>query len=142
MSEYYFYVSGGDLQSVSMDMFAPTKVIISLSNINSSSFIVNVFEMYDLNGNLAENIFYQFDCNFNIEINEINTKPILYPNPSNGLFNLTLQEDLNNIKVYNLQGKLILSELLTKGENKINLTKSGFYFLGINDLNFIPLIIK
>ena len=142
VSEYYFYVSGGDVQSVSMDTFDPTKVIISLSNVTSSSFIVNVFEMYDLNGNLAENIFYQFDCNFNINIDESDAQHILFPNPSNGLINLNLKQDYNNIKIYDIQGKLVLSKELLKGENKININKAGFYYLEINDLNFIPLIIK
>ena len=142
VSEYYFYVSGGDIQSVSMDMFDPTKVIISLSNINSSSFIVNVFEMYDLNGNLAENIFYQFNCNFNINIDEDYSEYILFSNPSNGLLNLNLQDNLNNINIYDIQGRLVFSKVFPKGKNQINIKNPGFYYLQINDLNFVPIIIK
>ena len=65
-----FAVIGGEIQSISMDTFDPTKVIISLENVSSNSFIVNVFEMADLIGNSAENIFYQLNCNFNLNIKE------------------------------------------------------------------------
>lgn len=142
VSEYYFYVSGGDILNITMDTFDPTKVIISLSDVNSSNFIVNVFEMYDLNGNLAENIFYQFDCNFSINIDEIETQYSLYPNPSNGLINLNLKQDSNNINIYDIQGKLVFSKVLLKGENEININKAGFYYLEINGLDYTPLIIK
>ena len=48
-----FAVIGGEIQSISMDTFDPTKVIIiSLENV-FNSFIVNVFEMVDLIGNSA-----------------------------------------------------------------------------------------
>ena len=142
VSDFYFYVSGGDIQSVSMDMFDPTKVIVALSNVNSTSFIVNVFEMFDLNGNQAQNIFYQFDCNFNIEIDENNDNSLLFPNPANRLFNLNLKEDLNTIKIYNLQGKLITDKILEKGLNQLEINEKGFYFLEINQSNYIPLIIN
>lgn len=142
VSDYYFYVSGGDIQSVSMDTFDPTKVIIALNNVTSSAFIVNVFEMWDLNGNYAENIFYQFDCDFNINIIEISNSYNIFPNPTNGLFNINLLEDVNSICIYNIQGKLMFSDKLPKGKNLINLNKSGFYYLEINNENFIPLIIK
>ena len=142
VSDFYFYVSGGDIQSVSMDMFDPTKVIVALSNVNSTSFIVNVFEMYDLNGNQAQNIFYQFDCNFNIEIDEINDNSLLFPNPAKGLFNLNLKEDLNTIKIYNLQGKLITDKILEKGFNQLEINEKGFFFIEINQSNYIPLIIN
>ena len=134
-------MGGGDIQSVSMDIFDPTKIIISLTNLSSSNFIINVFEMADLNGNIGENIFYQFDCNFNISIDESNSNNILYPNPGNGLLNLNLKENLNNIKIYNLQGKL-LNEILPKGKNKLKINDVGFYFMEINDASYIPLIVK
>ena len=142
VSDFYFYVSGGDIQSVSMDMFDPTKVIVALSNVNSTSFIVNVFEMYDLNGNQAQNIFYQFDCNFNIGIDDINDNSLLFPNPAKGLFNLNLKEDLNTIKIYNLQGKLITDKILEKGFNQLEINEKGFFFIEINQSNYIPLIIN
>ena len=142
VSDFYFYVSGGDIQSVSMDMFDPTKVIVALSNVNSTSFIVNVFEMYDLNGNQAQNIFYQFDCNFDIELDEVNDNTLLFPNPAKGSFNLNLKEDLNTIKIYNLQGKLITEKVLEKGLNQLKINEQGFYFLEINNSNYIPLIIN
>jgi len=137
-----FYVGGGNIESVSMDIFDPTKIIISLTNLSSSNFIINVFEMADLNGNIGQNIFYQLDCNFNISIDESTSNNILYPNPGNGSFNLNLKEDLNNIKIYNLQGKLILNDILPKGKNQLKINDVGFYFMEINNTNYIPLIVK
>ena len=142
VNEYYFYVSGGEIQSVNMDTFDPTKVIISLNNVTSSSFIVNVFEMWDLNGNYAENIFYQFDCDFDINIIEFDNSYNIFPNPTNGLFYINLYENVNYVCIYDIQGKLIFSEKFSKGHSLINLNKSGFYYVEINKQDFIPLIIK
>jgi hemin uptake protein HemP len=66
----------------------------------------------------------------------------LFPNPSNGLINLNLEKDSNNINIYDIQGRLVWSEELLRGKNQINIKKAGFYYLEINELNFIPIIIK
>ncbi len=142
VNDYYFYVSGGDIQNISMDTFDPTKVIISLNNVTSTSFIVNVFEMWDLNGNYAENILYQFNCDFNINILELHNSNNIFPNPTNGLFNINLYEKTNSVCIYDLQGKLIFSKQLPKGKNSITVNKPGFYYLDVNNENFTPLIIK
>ena len=124
-----------------MDTFDPTKVIISLENVTSNSFIVNVFEMSDLIGNSAENIFYQLNCDFNLDIEEDNKDYKIFPNPNEGTFMIELYEQENQISIYNIQGKIILNTQLAAGLNKINLEKSGFYYIQIND-NFNTLIIK
>ena len=136
-----FAVIGGDIQSINIDTFDPTKVIISLENVTSNSFIVNVFEMSDLIGNSAENIFYQLNCDFNLDIEEDNKDYKIFPNPNEGTFMIELYEQENQISIYNVQGKIILNTQLPAGLNKINLEKSGFYYIQIND-NFNTLIIK
>ena len=58
----------------------------------------------------------------------------LYPNPSNGIFNFQLANDLQ-IEVYNSLGQLLSSEKMTSGNNTINITNqaAGIYFLKAND---------
>ena len=136
-----FAVIGGEIQSISMDTFDPTKVIISLENVSSNSFIVNVFEMADLMGNSAENIFYQLNCDFNLDIEENKNIYKIFPNPNQGTFTIELYELENQISIYSIQGKLILDKTVPAGLTKINLENSGFYFIKIND-SFNSIIIK
>ncbi len=60
----------------------------------------------------------------------------LYPNPSNGIFNFQLVNDLQ-IEVYNNLGQLLQSEKMFSGNNTINITDkaAGIYFLKANDGN-------
>ena len=136
-----FAVIGGEIQSISMDTFDPTKVIISLENVSSNSFIVNVFEMADLIGNSAENIFYQLNCNFNLNIEEEKNIYKIFPNPNQGTFTVELFELENQISIYSIQGKLILDKTVPAGLTKINLENSGFYFIKIND-RYNSIIVK
>ena len=136
-----FAVIGGEIQSISMDTFDPTKVIISLENVSSNSFIVNVFEMADLIGNSAENIFYQLNCNFNLNIEEEKNSYKIFPNPNQGTFTVELFELENQISIYSIQGKLIVDKTVPAGLTKINLENSGFYFIKIND-RYNSIIVK
>ena len=136
-----FAVIGGEIQSISMDTFDPTKVIISLENVSSNSFIVNVFEMADLIGNSAENIFYQLNCNFNLNIEEEKNSYKIFPNPNQGTFTVEIFELENQISIYSIQGKLIVDKTVPAGLTKINLENSGFYFIKIND-RYNSIIVK
>ena len=69
-------------------------------------------------------------------------KYIIYSNPSNGVFNLKLNADSNNIKIYDIHGKLIMFKELNKGLHEINFSDAGFYFLEINNQNYVPILIK
>ena len=136
-----FAVIGGDVQNINMDTFDPTKIIISLENVTSNSFIVNVFEMSDLLGNSVENIFYQFNCNFNINIEEADNIFKIFPNPNQGNFTIELYEAKNEISIFDVQGKIILEKIFPAGLNKITIDNSGFYYVKINN-HFYSLIIK
>jgi BspA type Leucine rich repeat region (6 copies)/Secretion system C-terminal sorting domain len=58
----------------------------------------------------------------------------LYPNPSTGVFNFQLANDLQ-IEVYNNLGQLLSSEKMFSGSNVINIDNqaAGIYFLKAND---------
>lgn len=64
----------------------------------------------------------------------------LYPNPSNGLVNLELN-NVNNenlqVEVYNVIGKLIYKAQITENVTEINLTEmsSGIYYVSVNNGN-------
>ena len=62
----------------------------------------------------------------------------VYPNPSNGIFNFELANDLQ-IEVYNNLGQLVSSEKMISGTNTINIMdkEAGIYFLKANDGNNI-----
>ncbi len=70
------------------------------------------------------------DCT---SLNETNGKPefTLYPNPSAGLFNMTLPGGINVMQVYALDGRLISSQEARSGINVVDLTQqaSGVYFI-------------
>ncbi|MBO6213784.1 T9SS type A sorting domain-containing protein [Algoriella sp.] len=64
----------------------------------------------------------------------LNKKIVIYPNPSSGIVNFTIEKDLNvkSIDVYDVSGKLVLKPHLNY--NSINLTQllNGIYFLKFN----------
>ena len=96
------------IQSISMDTFDQQKSLFLLKMYLQIHFIVNVFEMADLIGNSAENIFYQLNCNFNLNIKEEKNIYKIFPNPNQGTFTVELFELENQISIYSIQGKLIL----------------------------------
>lgn len=66
---------------------------------------------------------------FNENINKVT----VYPNPSNGIFNLKSNNELKNAKVYDLKGNLIINSKIEN--NKINLSNfsNGSYVLEIDE---------
>ena len=62
-----------------------------------------------------------------------------YPNPSNGIVNITLSEwdDIEiTLSVYDILGKNILSQKIYKNKTQLNLTSlsTGIYLLSINNI--------
>ncbi len=75
-----------------------------------------------------------------LEINEINndTQISIFPNPTNGSFNVFTSQQIKNgsIEIYNIIGELIYSQKITNQQNIIDLQNpaSGLYFVKvIND---------
>lgn len=63
--------------------------------------------------------------------NQVNNEFVLYPNPSNGLFNFKDTKNLKHVEVYNLLGEQILSQ---GNQKQINLSgfAKGIYYAKIN----------
>lgn len=70
------------------------------------------------------------DCTSLLSYNKEGTVK-LYPNPGTGLFNLELSADINFLKVYNSDGRLISSQKSQQGLNTVDLTEysNGIYFI-------------
>jgi hypothetical protein len=68
------------------------------------------------------------------EILESSNQLKIYPNPANNYINILSVEDVVDIKVYSLQGKLMLQQQITNGE-KLNVLDipDGMYILYITD---------
>jgi len=64
------------------------------------------------------------------DINDLNSNVSIYPNPTNGLFNVETTNEILKIEIYNVSGQLIYE---AKNVNIIDITNktSGLYFVNI-----------
>jgi endonuclease I len=140
-----FIITNANIESVTLDAFDPTKIIISLNNVISTAMGLIIYEMSDLIGNTTTNITHSINCEWNFSIDDFqNLNNIsIYPNPNNGQFQITLMES-SNIIVTNSIGQIIFEKFIEKGINEITISKkAGLYFIK-DDYNtqFIRLIIE
>jgi len=64
----------------------------------------------------------------------VNGKSIsVYPNPSNGIFNINVK-DTYNLEITDITGRVINSRILT-GNTSIELNTAGIYFLRFSNEN-------
>jgi M6 family metalloprotease-like protein len=93
-------------------------------------------EDLDGNGNAAAEWSMNFD--WPTGINKLNDAGIkIYPNPSNGIFNLEFKDEYSNcnIQIIDLAGRVLHEEVLNKiNQHQLNLTefKQGIYILRLN----------
>ncbi len=135
-----FLITNASITNIGTDFFDPTVIILTVDNLVANNMGLFILEMADLNGNTGANLAYSIECNFNIALEENNNFK-LFPNPNQGQFNIELTDNINTVSIYNIKGQLIVSETFTKGTHSMDLNKSGFYYLEINNSNKIPLII-
>lgn len=68
-----------------------------------------------------------------------NTKVVIYPNPTNGIFNIDFKNEINNIKVSNMLGQVVYEEKVAKsaaGTTKnLNLSRfgNGIYIIKVSN---------
>ncbi len=63
-------------------------------------------------------------------------RPIVYPNPSNGIMNINVSNDGSTVEIYNNQGKLVYRAYLNSGNSRLQLDlNSGLYLMKIIDGN-------
>jgi len=61
-------------------------------------------------------------------------KFVAYPNPSTGLIYLKNENDIQNIQIRNMEGKIVSYNLINK--HTIEIQSDGMYFMTITDKNF------
>jgi hypothetical protein len=95
----------------------------------------------DLNtGTIAGTITYcQFSCSIGIVDVKSTTNPIIYPNPNNGLFSVSINENFWNSEIifYNFLGAKIYSSLLNSENSNLDFSNqsNGIYFYQIENKN-------
>jgi hypothetical protein len=67
----------------------------------------------------------------NIDENEKDEKPLIYPNPNKGTFRIRESYDTDSVHIYNLYGKEVHSEMISKEEIFTNLPQ-GMYLVLIH----------
>lgn len=60
----------------------------------------------------------------------------LYPNPSTGILQIEGVPNNSTVKVYTIQGRLILSQLIYKNQSSITLTQPGMYLIEVSHQNY------
>ena len=70
-----------------------------------------------------------------VGIEDLTAKGIsIYPNPSNGVFNVNVKETFN-LEVIDITGKIVKTQVLDNNTNTVNITDSGFYVLKFTNKN-------
>ena len=93
-------------------------------------------------GNLVEAGIDNFRVDHVLNINPVNAELdySIYPNPSNGVFNLVFGTDVPEtliINVYDVSGKLVTSSNVKKDNAKINIEDAGIYIIIMVGENYI-----
>ncbi len=70
-----------------------------------------------------------------VDIKELSAHEInIYPNPSNGEFNINVQE-MYNLQILDLAGRVIKTQILDKNKNTVKINESGIYYLKLTNEN-------
>lgn len=70
------------------------------------------------------------------------SKISLYPNPSNGVVNISNLEDVSRVKITNIAGQIVRDVTVTRNDSRIDIQdlSKGFYFVEIEGKKTIKLI--
>lgn len=89
----------------------------------------------DLNGTIFKFQYCTSGCGTDIQDNNLDNNLTIFPNPTNGLFNLKINTFENTqIKVYNVLGECIYQNISTSSNFQIDLSSqtSGVYFIQLH----------
>ena len=89
----------------------------------------------DLDNSLATS--WQTSDNINLSSNEfnINTNISIFPNPFTSILNISAKENIQNIIIYDISGKMIKSYAIDANQIQLDLNSlsKGFYFVKITN---------
>ena len=138
-----FLISNASIESISPDIFDPTKITLTLNNVIDPTMGLIIYEMSDLNSNSGINLTYAIDCTneFFIEsLNELENTINIFPNPSAGEITISVKE-AQEIQLFDILGNNIFNKLIYAGSSKININNSGVFYLKTRQNQHIPIVI-
>jgi hypothetical protein len=111
-----------------------TVIFESFGSISFTCGLMGCMELSDNTGEYTTLEDCEADCE-TIAVDEFNTEErLFYPNPIQNGGSIIWQSEGAEVEIYNLQGQLILSELINKNQIlELPLVKKGFYLLKTND---------
>ena len=133
-----------DLNIAFTGRFAVVRTISKANTTDVSMYIGKGTELSfldkTLNGDTEEKAFLEFTLDISLSVSniEFNTEIFVYPNPTKGKLKIKVPESLIElaVNVYNIQGKLIISNIEKVNNGNINLDFSevakGVYFIKLN----------
>lgn len=127
-SEYVYY----QIEAVATSASGVSQSIKSAANNFKTSTIISS------RSNMATN---KSDVNALNQLKDLSAAMVLYPNPAANKFYITLNAPIEqnvNIKIYDITGALVLSDLMHSNKQMIDLSEqaSGLYFVSIESDNF------
>lgn len=99
--------------------------MFNFSGLTDGTYTASVESVYSTGVSPKSSINFEIGA---IKVQNIDTENVnIYPNPSQGVFNIDLSQEFN-VQVIDITGKVIKSELLS-GNNTISIENSGVYFI-------------
>ena len=67
-------------------------------------------------------------------INELDNKLSIFPNPSNGVFNIKASQNISSVNIYNMIGNLVMVKNIANNQSVLNIESltNGVYFIELN----------
>ena len=126
VAEYYAGDDAENWQSLQIDVMNTTQ------NLNTIKLIVKTADWDAEGGNLVEAGIDNFRVDYVLNINPVNAELdySIYPNPSNGVFNLVFGTDVPEsltINIYDISGRLVASSNVKKNNAIVNIENPGVY---------------
>ena len=119
--ENYTIAAGKDVTFTSATLDASTNTV-TLGGVTGlehlSNYTLTVNGVIGENGATIENATYNWQASNSISELEMEVK--IYPNPVNGIMNITSNEIINNISIYNIVGQEIFSENINNNSYRYN----------------------
>ena len=144
-SAYYSYDEGNTWttfgNSQSIDMSNEVYVGMAVTSVNVSSTTTAVFDNISItsSGGAARFSSMKSDDEVLNAEDELAGKIAIYPNPSDGLMQVTLPEDVKSLSIIDLSGKVLLRLKGVPNQLELNLKhlNSGIYLIKVVGRNFI-----
>ncbi len=122
-----------DTLNIALENYRGQDVVIRFRTMNDGGSVVYIDKIgiSDLSVNAIEN-----------EISP-GLLPVIYPNPSKGEFFVDYPYDNDNLKIYDISGKLIILQSIKKGNNSIDThsLSAGIYFVRFEKSLFVQKIV-